>query len=271
MKFTITATIPTTQYGNIQPSIEVEAPTFEEAQTIALPEIEKLWKRYAEPGKELRSSGNRIKAFVGGEIDYDDLTHTYSWNGETYLSGSQYAKQFEQPFDSNAISNAIAKTVFLNGHNVDSKDIQAMWRLKADISAGFGTAIHSAIEMYERYGKLAEAMNKTSHLHNHPIIKKVVEEFYALQDKYPAEVEAVVVDHDAKRAGRIDRIVITGDNKCRIQDIKTNAEITKRLPMYWKQLEFYENVMKANGWEVEGLDIYHWNGAWTKYNKGDKK
>lgn len=261
MKFKIGATIPTTQYGNIMPELEVEAETFEEAQSLALPEIEKLWKRYAEPGKELRESGKRIKAFVGGEIDYDDFSHTYSWNGDVYLSGSQYAKQFEKPFDGATISEAMAKK-----YGVSASDIVSMWRLKSDISAGFGTAIHAAIEMYERYGELAKSLNKTSHLHDHPIIKKAVESFYALQDNgHEARVEAVVVDHEAKRAGRIDRLVITGEKKCRIQDIKTNADITKYLPVYWKQLEFYEGIMGAAGWTVEGLDIFHWDGEWHKH------
>lgn len=263
MKFKIGATVPTVQYGNIMPEIEVEAETLEEAQAIALPEIEKLWARYAEPGKELRSSGQRLKAFVGGEIDYDDATHTYSWNGEVYLSGSQYAKQFETPFDKAGISEAMAKKF-----GVAAGDIRAMWQLKSDVSTGFGTAIHAAIEMYERYGELAKALDKTSHLHNHPIIQKAVEGFYALQIKdCPAEVEPVIVDHPSKRAGRIDRLLITGSKTCRIQDIKTNADITKSLPVYWKQLDFYGEIMEANGWTVTGKDVFHWDGTWTEYNQ----
>lgn len=274
MKFKIGATIPTVQYGNIMPEIEVEADSLEEAQAIALPYIEKLWARYAETGRELRSSGNRIEAFVGGSIDYDALTHVYSWNGETYLSGSQYAKQFEEPFDAKAVSELMAKNI-----DYSAEDIRAMWALKSAVSNGFGTAIHAAIEMYDKYKPLSEALDayratkereaKHTHHHDHPILKTAVEGFYALQDKdYPAETEMVVVDHTAKRAGRIDRLLITGDKRCRIQDIKTNGDnkkLTKSLPSYWKQLGFYGDIMKANDWVVEGLDIFHWDGTWNKH------
>ena len=47
MKFTLTAVIPTAQYSNIQPSIEVEAETYEEAERMVLPYIESLSARYA--------------------------------------------------------------------------------------------------------------------------------------------------------------------------------------------------------------------------------
>lgn len=275
MKFTIAATIPTTQYGNLQPSIEVEAETLEEAQAIALPQIEKLWARYAEQGRELRSSGKRIKAFVGGEIDYDELTHTYSWNGETYLSGSQYAKQFEEPFDAKTISEIMAKTV-----DYSAEQIRDMWALKSAVSNGFGTAIHAAIELYDKYKPLSDALDayratkqreaKTTHHHDHPILKTAVEGFYALQDKDSmAETEIVAVDHSNKRAGRIDRLLITGPKHCRVQDIKTNGDtkkLTKNLPSYWKQLGFYGGIMEANGWTVEGLDIFHWDGVWAKHS-----
>jgi hypothetical protein len=258
--FKIGATIPVTQYGNLTPVYEVEAATIEEAQAIALPYLESLWARYCETGRELRTGGHKIKAFVGGDIDYDALTHTYSCKGETYLSGSQYAKQFEKPFDGQAIAAKMAAKF-----GVSPANILDMWKLKSEVSAGFGTAIHAAIELCERYRGLSTAMEKTTHLHDHPIIKKAVEGFYALQDANPAEVEIVIVDHQAKRAGRVDRLLVTGPKHCRVQDIKTNADITKSLPIYWKQLEFYGDIMKANGWEVEGLDIFHWNGQWQKH------
>lgn len=257
-KFRIAATIPVVTYGNLMPEIEVEANSLEEAQAIALPQIESLWNKYVEPGKELRKTGQLIDCFVGGQVLYDDGSHTYSWNGETYLSGSQYAKTFEKEFDKLAISQAMAKKF-----KVEATDILAMWELKSEVSKGFGTAIHAAIELYERYRGLAETMEKLTHLHDHPIIKTAVEGFYGFQDENPAECEVVVVDHTAKRAGRIDRLVITGDKKCVIQDIKTNADITKSLPIYFKQLEFYRDIMIAAGWSVEALQIYHWNGDWV--------
>lgn len=46
VSFTVGATIPTMMYGNILPSITVEAPTIEEAKAFALPIIEELYQTY---------------------------------------------------------------------------------------------------------------------------------------------------------------------------------------------------------------------------------
>lgn len=48
VSFAVTAVIPTQQYGNIQPRIEVSAPSFEEARAFVMPLIEDLYKTYAE-------------------------------------------------------------------------------------------------------------------------------------------------------------------------------------------------------------------------------
>ena len=261
MKFSITSVIPVTNYGNIQPSIEVEADTFEEAQAMVEPKMLELWNKY-NPG--IMQSGNvvRLKAFVGGEIDYDEQAHAYTWNGETYLSGSQYAKQFEKPFDRDAISSKMAAK-----YGVKAKDISDMWELKARTSREFGTAMHSALELHGRYNVLASQLERDTHVHDHPVIKKAVEGFYKGRENEVAEFEIVAVDHQAKRAGRIDRLLITGDKKCRVQDFKTNADLTKSLETYWKQLGFYGEILKAGGWTVEGLDIFHFDGDWKHHEK----
>lgn len=263
MKYTITAVIPVVQYGNMQPSIEVEADTFEEAQALVMPHIEQLWEKYGEKPLPSKGKAKKIECFVGGHIFYDDDTHTYTnEKGDVYMSGSQYAKSLEKPFDMDRISQAMA-----DKFGVEARDIKAMWKLKADISTGYGTAIHKALELYGRYESLAEAIEKTTHLHDNPSIKTAVESFYASHKGEKAVNEVFIVDHEAKRAGQIDRLLILGDKKCRVQDYKTNSNIEKSLPTYWVQLQFYADILKANGWEVEGLDIFHYNGEWKEYTK----
>lgn len=46
--FSVTAIIPTQQYGNIQPRIEVTADSIEEARAVVMPIIENLYQTYAE-------------------------------------------------------------------------------------------------------------------------------------------------------------------------------------------------------------------------------
>lgn len=48
VSFSASATIPTQQYGNIQPRIEVTADTIEEARATVMEAIESLYKQYAE-------------------------------------------------------------------------------------------------------------------------------------------------------------------------------------------------------------------------------
>lgn len=255
------ATIPVVSYGNIQPEIEVEADTYEEALAIAESRIKDLWSRYAD---QPLPNGNvkRLTAFVGGEIDYDPVAHAYTWNGEVYQSGSQYAKQFEKPFDVDDISNKIAAKF-----GVDANEVRKMWELKADISKGLGTTLHSALELYGRFNGLATALDKTTHLHDHPIVKKAVQDFYSAH-KEKAEYEALIVDHKNKRAGQVDRLIILGDKHCRVEDYKTNAVLTpEKLEVYWKQLEFYGDIMKEAGWKVEPPIIHWWNGEWKEIKR----
>lgn len=269
MKYVITAVIPTVQYGNIQPSIEVEADTFEEANAQAMPHIEELWEQYADKPLNKKVS-NLVKhtAFVGGEIyvSSNPLEHGYYWNGEKYLSGSEYANKFAKPFDSQAISSKMAEK-----WGVEASDIQAMWQLKNDVSKGFGTAMHAALELYGRFNGLAKSIEKNTHLHDHPTIKKAVESFYEGRENEKAKYEPLIVDHNAKRAGQVDRLLITGVNSCRIQDFKFNATMPEeKLAMYWEQLKFYAGIMMANGWIVDGLDIFHNDGTWHTFTKEAK-
>lgn len=268
VKVKVGATIPTVTYGNLLPEFEVEADSIEEGLAIIEPKLQELWNKYVEAGKELNTkNGNRklIQCFVGGEIYYDDATHTYTNEaGEVYLSGSQYAKQFEKPFDAQRIAEAMAKKA-----NVKTEDILAMWELNAEASKTFGTSLHAALELYGKYKDLSEALEKTSHIHSHPILKNAVESFYA-SHKEKSGYEVFVVDHATKRVGQIDRLEILGDKHCRVTDFKTNGDIEKSLPVYWKQLEFYTGIMEANGWKCEEPKIYHWNGNWKDLIKEEK-
>ncbi len=48
VSFSVTAVIPTMSYGNIQPTIQVTAPSIEEARATVMPVIEDLFKTYSE-------------------------------------------------------------------------------------------------------------------------------------------------------------------------------------------------------------------------------
>jgi len=270
MKFRITATIPVTQYGNLQPEIEVEAETFEEAQALAMKRVESIWAKYAEPGKELvkkttQLSGKKTQCFVGGEIYYNDAKHIYfNEDGDMYLSGSAYAKKFERPFDAETTANAMALK-----YNVPVTEVLAVWKAKGDAANSFGTALHKALELYGSHRTISEALGKEYHMEYHPTLQNAVESFYASHTEPTFVCEPMVVDHETKRVGQIDRLVITdADKKIGIvEDYKTNGDLKKaKLDIYWHQLSFYAAILQAAGWTIPKLKIHHWDGkAWGTY------
>jgi len=266
-ELTVTAVIPSAQYANVQPSITVQVDDdIEEAKALAMNHIVQLSQTYAEEGKALPGgsgavigTSKRIECLVGGSILYDTVNHIYTNDkGEVYLSGSKYASQGEPEFNLDGIAGAVGKKF-----NADTDAIKEMWKLKGDVSAGFGTAIHAAIQLYEQYSDLANAIEKTTNLHDHPVLKQAVEKFVSMHKGERVVNEAMVVSHKRKWAGQIDRLVITGDKRCTIGDIKTNSELTpKKLKTYWKQLAFYGTIMEDAGWTVDELEIYHYDGNW---------
>jgi hypothetical protein len=249
----IKAHVPTQQYG----FIEISGEPSEKA------EIERLYNEYAEKPIAFKGSkGKLLKAWVGGDIYYDDDAHKYTNEaGDVYLSGSVYASSFETPFDSLVIAEKMAAK-----SGVEVSDILKMWNMKRDISAGLGTAVHAALELYGKYEKHADSFTKNYHLHDHPVIEQAVKAFYKGR-KEDAIYEALVVDHDRKYAGQIDRVVKEKGGYI-VEDFKTNGELKPaKLKNYWKQLSFYASILEASGKKVTGLRIHHWTGGeWTTHN-----
>lgn len=276
-ELTISATIPTQQYANMIPSITVEVEdNYEAAQALAIAKIQELSTRFAEPGKAIVDGSRVILTDIFGQkIYFDEPSHTYTNSkGQVYLSGSQYAKRFEKEFPKDVISGKMAK-----GADVPQQDILDFWSTKADVSSGFGTAIHLALENYAKYKELSnklddvklakdpDAVAKNGHIHDHPIINKCVTEFYKGREKEVTLNEALVIDHERRLSGTIDRLLLVDKKKkiCRVQDFKTNASIDDKLAAYWHQLSFYASILTAKGWTVEGLDIFHYDGTWHEY------
>lgn len=261
MKIKLGAVIPTVQYGNLQPEFEVEAddPVVAVASLEEL--IQNLWDKYGEKPLVTKSGDRKLmKAFVGGEVYYDSLSHTYTNEaGEVYLSGSQYAKGKQKPFDIALMSAKVA-----DKYKVDPKQIANIWERGGKVSREFGSTIHEALEVYGKYKSLSASVEKEYHLPNHPLLKNVVQGFYEGRGEEKAEHEVLVVDHKAKRAGCIDRLLITGPKKCIIQDFKiTHKEDIE----YWTdQLTFYQGILEAGGWTVEKKEIYQYSEGWKKHD-----
>lgn len=300
----VSAVIPNAQYSNLQPEITVavEDGDVDAATNEALRRIENISAQYAEVGKALPQLHSQegsapmqaavlpreLTSVLTGESAYfDEVAHVYTNKfGQKFLSGSTFAEGFCPDFNADMIVPKMEAK-----YGIPGTEIKAMWECNANASRYIGNAIHGALELYGKYKevglKLDEekkpAEKKWSHVHNNPILNKAVGAFYKDHDSETAMYEAFIVNNEAMLCGHIDRLLITGDHTCRVQDFKTNSDINKKgspkflsapftelenntLNKYWLQLSFYARILELAGWFVEGLDIFHYDGdGWDTY------
>lgn len=210
---------------------------------------------------------------------------------EGFLSGSKFPEQFYAEFDSEKILEAM-----VNKYGVTKEALQAMWGINSEVSTGFGTAIHAALENYDKNHVLGEkvrnyvkkptkanpegVLSQNKALNRNPFLQKIVIYFHELfGGDYVRFNEEFVWDREFKLCGSIDRIKVIDLKKriVRIQDFKTDADIHEKkyqlatspfkkqmgnelLDYHWLQLSFYAFILNRAGWKVEGLDIYWLNG-----------
>lgn len=140
------------------------------------------------------------------EVEYIDECHTYLCDGVIIPSVSDLLK-FKFPKKYDGIPEYILST-------------------KAD----FGTAIHKAIEDYER----GEEPTLT------PLQKVTFGQYLKLKDAFiinPVEIELMIVDEQGRYAGRLDMIADVNYRRCLI-DIKTTAKVDEYM-LSW-QLGLYK-------------------------------
>lgn len=288
------ATINLGEYSDIRPEVTVELGAkdkAEDARELALSEINKVWSQTSNKQFSERVSTSPVSAVAmqkmkcyatGAEVDFEPTSHKYYYNGELLVSGSGFASQFEHEFNKAMI---IPKSAAKLG--VAEEVVDEYWTSKGNCSTTFGTALHQALEHYGKYYQLSQEDidSKTGEpkgLGIHPTLAPIVELFFEGRENERAVYEPFVADIKNMRCGQVDRLLITGNKKCRIQDFKTNGDLYKQntpktlkspyafLPnqpvgSYTLQLSFYKAILEAAGWIVEGLDLFHWDGeAWNE-------
>lgn len=253
----------------------------------------------------LKALGGEAVAVAGETAEYvspltAEIINLQEVNGhkrlEGYLSGSKFPDQFYQPFDKDGILAAIVEK-----YGVTAEAVAAMWKLNNEASTGYGTAVHAALENYDRNFELGDKIKsvkvlktKTNvgpnkALSKNPFLKHLVESFHAqFGGDYERLSEVFVWDEGLKLCGSIDRLKVIDRKKkiVRIQDFKTDGDIHEKkyqlstspfkksmgnelLDLHWLQLSFYAFILSLKGWKVEGLDIFWLNPA--KLVKGEKE
>lgn len=289
VKVSISATIPCQQYGNIQPTFEIEGKTHDEAMETGLKLLKDVWDRTAPKSLEVRKIdtprlifGEELRCWASGtRVTFDEATHSYSTGDDKrWLSGSTFAGRYKSDFNAPLIAGQMAKK-----YNVDAAEIIEMWELNNSASRTVGTAVHKALQLRGEYGDLSRAVKEgtlESALTKNEILRPIVESFFEPRDHEEAVYEIFVADPARAHCGFIDRLVIENDGVW-VEDYKTNADIDKsetikapfkgivpntKLGAYWLQLSFYARILKVHGYNVKGLRIHHWTDkAWKTHER----
>lgn len=249
MKYKIEATIPTTQYGNIRPTFEVD-----DNESEVLDKLSNLWNMFGENKLPRRTDfGQLLTTYTGEEVYYNDDTHKYyDLKGNELLSGSQYAKQFAKPFDAEVVSKAVA-----NKTGEPQDIVLKKWELGGNIANSYGTAVHDAVEFLLMGGEVEKL----------PVsIRDTATSLYnvVLGFEMTPLTEVLVSNVKEGHVGRIDCLLVddvTKPTKFMVLDYKTNRELKKdKLDVYKKQLEFYRDILTAHGAECLGLSVIHHDG-----------
>jgi hypothetical protein len=290
-RVTLTATIPTQQYGNIQPTFEVEADTHAEAMDKALQQIKDVWDRTAKEPLTIRSLdkyppvliGRELRCWASGtRVTFDPVEHSYqTQDGKSWLSGSTFASRYKSEFNAPLISGKMAAK-----HDVDAADIMSMWELNRDASSMVGSAVHAALQLRGQYAELSKTVKDgslESALTKNTILLPLVEAFFETRDHEEAYYEVFVADPVRAHCGFIDRLVKEPDGTLVVEDFKTNTDLAKsetiqtpfkgvventKMGAYWLQLSFYARILEAHGHPVRLLRIHHWtNGEWVTHER----
>lgn len=292
----MTAVIPTQQYGNIQPSIEMSECTLEEGRELGLTFIKDLFAKYSEKGalteKEFSSAlvtKYTKKSFneEGVEIEFEPVSHTYTYKDKKLTGCTDYIKKFYKPFDAPTISSVLESK-----WGVPQQVIRDLWDANGEVSSDFGSVVHKALEYYQKFKPFGEIISsqqkedKNYCLPKHPILRQIVEGFLELIKDEVGQVltEVLISSITHGICGHADRVVILDADKkiCRIKDYKVNinsedtdkshkvlspfADLpSTKLSKYQLQMSVYANMLEATGWTVVGLDVFVYEDTWKHF------
>jgi len=226
-----------------------------------------------------------VKSFNEDEwLTFSEHDHKYVHEGKELLSATTYIKKWIKPFEKDVVSGLCAKK-----YGCEQQEVLDMWENGGKVSATFGTSIHNALEHYEKYkglGKVIQDLKGLPYnkaLPSHPALRKIVEEFYELPLVEGIVIpEALVTNVERGLCGYADRVVVTGDKECDIEDYKINigahkvdsnitflgdmADLPKtKLSKHALQLNFYRRLFEESGWKVNHLRSHVYEDKWTTY------
>jgi len=217
-------------------------------------------------------------------VKFDPVLHRYVYNGQELIGGTSYIKKWIKEFDKENISRMYAKSL-----GCKQSEVLEFWNNGGDVAGDYGSAIHGALEHYEKFKKLGKIIQGKKDLPfnkampSHPELRKIVEQFIEKFGDQEVETEVIVTNVERGLCGMIDRLLIVNEENlvCRVQDYKVNIDAAvegkdkylgqmaalpkNKLSKYRLQLSFYARLLELSGWTVEGLDAYVYEDEWKCY------
>ena len=207
----------------------------------------------------------------GVTVEFLPIAHEY-WLGDVQLkSVTRAVGEGYKPFDAEMIAGFCE-----NKYGMKKQDIVKMWKNLGEVTSGFGTSCHLAMESYSLFGERS--------LPKMPILRSIVESF-EWWDIEIAKVEAFIscVDEGVAMAGLADRIEIH-NCKLRVTDYKFNCgcdEISSKhknsifpdmpnnkVSKYVIQMSIYGDMMDRSGMDVDDdVTAYVWDDEWRSYTQ----
>src|SRR5690606_2609616 len=140
-------------------------------------------------------------------INFNEKTHTYTYEGRILGGASARLKDYIEEFQSDMIADRCATS-----WGLDSRYIKKVWNQSGGLSAMFGTAIHKALEFEDLYRFHTKKDGSRCFTIKHPMIKQIVEDFFEFYNKigFKGKVlpEVLISDVANDQAGLIDRLLI---------------------------------------------------------------
>lgn len=211
------------------------------------------------------------ESFTGEKVLWSEYLHICTdLKGNELMGGSTYASIGKKEFDSERIAKAFAKKNELN-----TGDVLNYWNDLGQISMDYGTTIHKAMELYNKYHK---KIGKTEAMPRVPHLREAVKKFLEVSDFKDCIAEPLITDTKMGMSGWIDNLRFVGEKTVIIEDYKTNtfkdndayhAKWGDQLKTYKRQMCYYGTILENFGYTVPDTIVWHWyKGQWKEYKLG---
>jgi len=184
------------------------------------------------------------------KLNFEEETHTYTYDGEVLLSVTQFLKNFKVPFDREGISKKCAAK-----RGITQEQVLKMWDEKCEKACKKGTAVHAYAEGVARLKQSGQfkPFKVDKYYPEMEMVNLFFEEHPYLKPLY---IEVMTFNLKYKIAGTMDYICQDErDGKIYLLDYKTN-----------EKLDFYSKYKKKLLFPLETIDDCHINNYLLQLN-----